>query len=78
MYKALLSNFPVSKKIHDIAQFYHGCKHVARRALELRILVTKGYTKRDWCRLDELFRGMEQLYGEYCFVFIVIREVKDE
>jgi hypothetical protein len=42
MYKALLSNYLADTKIHDNAPFYHGRKRVARRVLEVRLLVTRG------------------------------------
>jgi hypothetical protein len=78
MYKGLLTTFPADTKIQGISPFYHGRKRVARRILELRILVTKGCTKRDSRKLDDLLRSMAQLYDKYCFVFVVGKEMEAE
>jgi hypothetical protein len=71
-----LTTFPTDTKIQGIAPFYHGRKRLARRILELRILVTKGCTKRDSRKLDDLLRSMAQLYDKYCFVFVVSKEME--
>jgi hypothetical protein len=78
MYKGLLTTFPVDTKIQGISPFYHGRKRLARRILELRILVTKGCTKRDSRKLDDLLRSMAQLYDKYYFVFVVGKEMETE
>jgi hypothetical protein len=78
MYKGLLTTFPADTRIQGITPFYHGRKRVARRILELRILVTKGCTKRDSRKLDDLLRSMAQLYDKYCFVFVVGKKMEAE